>query len=472
MRYFLRLLTGTLAALVVSSHVAAQRAECEGEAECSEIFQVTPDPADPFPATRVGDISAPIRFTVARIKESLFPLLTNIFIHSPSPFPVSDNTCETSPLRHQGDFCTVDVSFAPDETGFFSGKLTFSTLFGLIPFKRVDVTGRGGEPAVSLSATNLNFGDQEINRSSTAQEIELTNSGIIDLTLSTITTGDDFSQTNDCPTTLEPNGRCSINVRFDPTSLGALTGALTLTNDAPDSPQSASLNGVGVAGPVSDLALSATTLDFGTQDINTTSDVYPAVAANVGTVNVTITNIDTSGDFSQTNDCPGVLEPGDDCTLSVSFNPTQPGSLEGSLTVTSNTTDSPQSVHLTGTGIIPGTPNASQSTNEINFGEQIIYTDSEEQVVSITNTGTANLTMGDSLLVGDDTHSFHLIDHCRELIVPIDQSCTLDLIFTPVAAGTFSITLDVVDDSSTSPQKIFVRGVGTEVNSGGCSLRP
>ncbi len=440
-------------------------------AQSTPCIVVTPDPADPFPTTRLGYVSEPITFTVERTEDCLV-CFTRVFIFSTEYFPLTNNTCETTRLRKKGDICTVDVSFAPDTLGTYAGTVAFTVVYGITPFQKIEVEGDSGLPEVTLSDTNLNFGDQVINSSSTAQDVTLSNTGNLPLTISDIAASGEFAQTNDCPATLDFGDSCTLSPTFEPTSLGDLTGELSITDDAEDSPQTVSLNGVGIAGPAPDLALSATQLTFPNQAINTTSSPMTVTATNIGTVNVTITDIDTTGDFAQTNDCPATLTPGDDCDIDTTFRPTAHGDAEGTLTITSNTSDSPQSVDLNGTGIVPGTPQASLSSDEVDFGDQSLDTDSSQIEITITNTGTSGLTMGESQLLGDDSHSFHMIDHCRNLVVPLEQTCTIDMIFSPVALGELSITLDVEDDADDSPQKVFVRGVGTQTGlpGSGCSL--
>ena len=78
--------------------------------------------------------------------------------------------------------------------------------------------------------------------------------------------------------------------------------------------------------------------------------------------NVTITNtpgrsrgdplgrVASTGDFSQTSTCGSTLAAGATCTVAVTFQPTATGARTGSVAVTSNATNSPTTVALSGTG--------------------------------------------------------------------------------------------------------------------------
>jgi sugar lactone lactonase YvrE len=112
-------------------------------------------------------------------------------------------------------------------------------------------------PEVTLSPTSLDFGPQGVLRPTTPQVATLTNSGAAPLSITSIAiTGQnssDFAQTNNCPispNTLAPGDRCNITVVFSPIETGTLSAAVTITDNAPDSPQSVALTGIGVGGKV------------------------------------------------------------------------------------------------------------------------------------------------------------------------------------------------------------------------------
>ena len=104
-------------------------------------------------------------------------------------------------------------------------------------------------PAVSLSSTTASFGSQATGTTSPAQPVTMTNSGNDSLAVGSIAitgaNGSDFSQTNDCPATLAPSANCSINITFSPTTTGNRSATVTITDNAPTSPQTVSLTGTG-----------------------------------------------------------------------------------------------------------------------------------------------------------------------------------------------------------------------------------
>jgi hypothetical protein len=89
---------------------------------------------------------------------------------------------------------------------------------------------------------------------SAAKTIVITNAGLTALKISSITASGDFAETNNCSVPLQPNTNCIINVTFTPSILGTSNGAVTITDDALDSPQIVMLTGTGV---VADFVISA-----------------------------------------------------------------------------------------------------------------------------------------------------------------------------------------------------------------------
>jgi subtilase family protein/centrosomal CEP192-like protein len=107
--------------------------------------------------------------------------------------------------------------------------------------------------------------------------------------------------------------------------------------------------------PAPSASLSPSSLSFATQALKTTSASQPVTLTNTGSAGLTISSISANGDFAQTNDCGASLGADSNCTINVSFTPTQSGSRTGALSVSDNARGSPQTVTLTGTGQA-GTP--------------------------------------------------------------------------------------------------------------------
>jgi hypothetical protein len=89
------------------------------------------------------------------------------------------------------------------------------------------------EPALTISATTLAFGDAVVN-SALTQEVTMTSTGSSPLTISAVSlTGAGFTLTEvKYPLTLNPEQAAALEVHFDPDASGPVTGQLTITSNA------------------------------------------------------------------------------------------------------------------------------------------------------------------------------------------------------------------------------------------------
>jgi hypothetical protein len=90
----------------------------------------------------------------------------------------------------------------------------------------------------------VNFGGVTTGTSSLPQTVVLFNSGNGTLSIGSISlAGDDFTMTTNCGSTLAPRASCTISVTFLPAATGALSGVVTIIDNA--GTQRISLSGVG-----------------------------------------------------------------------------------------------------------------------------------------------------------------------------------------------------------------------------------
>ena len=260
------------------------------------------------------------------------------------------NTCGSSLAA--GTMCNIAVTFTPTAAGTRTGTLTITDNAMGSP-QTVALTGVGIAPAVTLSATTLSFAQQALGSTSAAQTVTLTNSGQAALAIAAFSASGDFAQTNTCGSSLVAGATCNIAVTFTPTATGTRNGILTITDNATGSPQVVALSGSGIT-PVPVATLTPATLTFSPQTVGSTSAAQTVTLTNSGQAALTIASISASGDFAETNTCGTSLAVGANCSIAVTFTPTDSGSRSGMITVTDNATGSPQTVALSGTGTSVG----------------------------------------------------------------------------------------------------------------------
>jgi len=261
-----------------------------------------------------------------------------------------------------GANCTINVIFIPTATNTRTGDLTIAYIGAGSPLS-VALSGVGIVSAVNVTPAGLTFSGQNVGTESTSQPVTLLNIGSVPLTVNSVAVTSGFKQNNNCLPTVAALASCTINVSFLPTAAGPQTGTLTITDFAGNSPQTVALNGTGVAPGAS---LSATTLSFPAQPVSIASSPLSVTLNNTGNGALTPLLINITGDFALTNTCAGTVAAGASCTISVTFTPTTTGSRTGTLTLTDNAGNSPQTVALSGTGqdfaLATATPGASSAT--------------------------------------------------------------------------------------------------------------
>jgi Beta-propeller repeat len=174
-----------------------------------------------------------------------------------------------------------------------------------------------------------------------------------DIHISDVAITGDYSLTDNCPRNplaLSAATSCTLEVTFTPTLVGTRTGSITISGDAPGSPQTIEL--IGIAVP--EVTLNPTALTFASQLVGTSSAAQSVTLTDTG-VAFTITSITMSGDFAESNNtCGASLSPGDVCSIPVTFAPTSAGTRSGTLTIVDSAPGSPHVVALSGIGVTPG----------------------------------------------------------------------------------------------------------------------
>jgi hypothetical protein len=359
------------------------------------------------------------------------------------------NTCGAS--LASGESCTFTVTFAPSELGVRSATLSVSDSDPTSP-QTATLSGIGTNPKVSLSPTSLIFDSQSVLTSSAPQPVTLTNTGVGPLRMTNITATSNYSQMNTCGTSVAQNTSCTINVTFNPTTGGASTGSITITDDAADSPQTIALSGTGVPPTVT---LSATSLDFGSQPLSILSAAQTVTLTNNGPGPLTITSISQGGgtsDFAQTNNCGNTLPKGGQCVVSITFDTSSTGTVFGVVTITDNAADSPQIINLKGTGV---PPTITLSPTSLTFGSQLVYTTSPPQTVTITNNGPGPLTVSG---IGG-TVNFVVSPDCVGTLA-VAANCTFSVTFRPQVNGPQTGAATINDNGVGNPHFVSLSGTG------------
>ena len=193
------------------------------------------------PGANVGGTAAPQVVTVTNTGDGALTI-RSIGI---SGAAAGDYTQTNNCLRAiaPGASCAITVGFAPRGYGVRSAALTLHD-DGPGGAQTVSLRGTGTAARPLLSSGYLNFGGVTSGTSTLPQAVVLFNSGNGPLSIGSISlSGDDFTMTTNCGTTLAARASCTISVTFLPQATGARSGVVTIIDNA--GTQRITLSGVG-----------------------------------------------------------------------------------------------------------------------------------------------------------------------------------------------------------------------------------
>jgi hypothetical protein len=287
--------------------------------------------------------------------------------------PLSPVTCAGN--IQPGKTCTIAAKFTPQASGPRVATIFIYDNDPTSP-QQVSLTGTGVSAAASFSAPSLNFGSVVVGGGS-PMSLTLTNSGNVTMNVTNVTTAGDYSQTNNCAV-LVASASCSITVTFSPTTTWSRMGLLTVRDDL--GAQTIPLSGMGSSGGVP--TLSPSKLIFTKTQVVGTSSSLPVLLTNTGSGSASLQSVVATGDFSQSNNCPTILNAGASCTLTVTFTPTWPVYRPGEIVL--NYTDPPMAQVLA----LAGSGKSAMTTVAVS-PRQVSLTSSQRVQFSATISGVA-----------------------------------------------------------------------------------
>ena len=392
-------------------------------------------------------------------------LTVNALTVTGSDFTLVGNNCGNSYPQTiaVGNTCAVSIQFTPSALNARSGQFTMDSDGATSP-DNVNLLGSGVEPPAPVpNPTSLSFGDVAAG-TSTTQTVTVTNIGALSsLTLGQLSAGGDFSlQSDTCSgATIAAGGNCTVVVEFTPGAVGSASETLDIPGASGFPSASVALTGNGLQ-PAS-LTANPTILAFGTQTQLTTLDV-------------TITNIGAAGQDAQigtalatgsvspaqysivSDNCSSKTLPGQaTCQISVSFDPQQDGADTGSLKIPYNNGET-LSVALSGRG---GQPVDYITPSSLSFGNIEIGNSSPAQTVTVTD--NSGIALDIAAVTSSSGPAFTVQnDNCGGTTVNPGGSCTFDVVFNAITRAHEVGTVEVISNSSSSPDQVLVDGYGAK----------
>ena len=141
--------------------------------------------------------------------------------------------------------CMINITFTPSGVGTRNGSLLIvDNAAGSPQTIMLSGTGSSNVPGFNLAAP-LYFGAVLVGSTSTPQTVTITNAGGAPLVISSAMASTQFAVASNNCTTVNIGLNCMISVTFSPTAVGTQNGTLTIVDNAPGSPHTVSLSGIG-----------------------------------------------------------------------------------------------------------------------------------------------------------------------------------------------------------------------------------
>jgi hypothetical protein len=398
----------------------------------------------------VGSTSQPQNITLTN-QQATAVSITSIFASGDYK---QTNTCPSSVAA--GASCTISVSFTPTTTGTRTGTLTVTDNASNSP-QTASLTGTGISSSISLSPTSLSFGNQVINTTSSGKSITVTNNGASNVTINSLAISGNYSETDNCAgVTLTVNQTCTVTVKFTPTVIATVSGALTINDTATGAPHVAGLTGSGVVG----MAITSS-LSFASQTVGTTSPGQSVTLTNNTSSSLTL-GWSASADFAVapggTTPCSSTLSGNSKCNLLVTFTPESNGIIKGSVAVTYNANGSPAITSLSGTGSGGASATITFSPTSQNFGNVAVGTSSSKSI-TVKNIGSSSVNLTSFTASTEFTVAPSGSTPCGSSLAA-SKSCTVTVTYTPVLTNSINGGMILANSSGNNPLILNLTGTG------------
>jgi hypothetical protein len=286
--------------------------------------------------------------------------------------------------------------------------------------------------------------------------VTLTNSGAANLTISRIgVTGTGFAATAiKTPTTVPAGGNVVLDLTFSPKTSGNFYGAMAVSSDDPNAPtETVALDGTATTQTIGKLIATPAALNFNNVKEGGTASAVTTLK-NVGTANVTLSQINLSGSGFSTSGIatPVLVVPGESLTLTVKYSPTSNRTSSGDISLVS-AQGGITSVSVSGTVAQSG---LNLSPASINFGSAVTGM-ANTQTVQIANPGTVPVTITAANISGA---GFSTSGLALPLTLSAGKTATFNVQFNPKSVGASTGSLYLASDASNPPSAIALSGAG------------
>ena len=360
------------------------------------------------------------------------------------------SSCPQGAVILPGGSEPMEVTFHPDAELSYAGLVDITSTDPDEPVVTVELLGGGAAPDIDLVPTALDFGNVPVNGSLTL-DAEIWNVGAGDLELGVLVqygSAEFVMDVDPSGEILGPGDVTTVTVTYWPVDLQADNGQIQIPSNDPDEAV-VTLSLLGEYDPVADIDVDPLQIDFGVQDMGTTSqDQVTVTNVGSGDLSVDLPTLTGSTDFSITaNSFPVTLSPGVSRTIHVTYGPSDMVADSAQIEITSDDPDEPL-VIVELAGSPTPEPDIYAVPTTLSFGA-IQIGNSSALTVNVSNVGSADLELGTLTLNGAGDFAI-TVDPSLSVLSPGD-STLLEVTYAPTNNGNDSGYVDIPSNDPDEP---------------------
>ncbi len=380
-------------------------------------------------------------------------------------FEMATETC-TAAAVPAGGSCGVEIRFHAGVEGEARAVLEVDSNAGPEPY-RVPLNGAGIAPHIAITPKRLSFGEVAVKASSRPHTLRLASTGSDQLQIGQLNlTGADassFTVSGCAGVSVAPGEECRLEVLFRPGRAGLHRAELQVQHNAEDERQALPLNGIGVAAR---LSLNRPSIDFGDVRIGTEAR-QQLTLSNAGRSELKVLRLRLTGRQAAFELMPAgcdsgtVLGPNAACTLTIVFRPTAAG-IQRLQLVIDHSAGSAREVPVNARGTAPPVPEIRLEPDRFDFPDRWVGDRSTIKTLTVSNPGTARLSLEELLIAGEHPDDFQLVaGSCASFVAP-GASCTVGIRFVPTVAGQRRAKLLVRHNAATGVAELLLQGIAPQ----------
>ena len=304
-----------------------------------------------------GIASTPKNVTLKNSGTTTYTIGTVAFVGANLTDFTKTTTCAATVAA--GASCTYSITFDPQASEVVNDFFQITASNGSII--AAQVSGTGNIP-IYLAPRTMTFpGYQLVGTKSAGRGDTFTNKSGVNIYFTNIDlegiNQNAFSFTSTCAgggppfnytVPLLPNASCTSTIYYSPTVAEHDTVTQVYYGNFTLVKQGLLINGTSTA-----ISVTPTSLNFGNQNVGTTSPAKVVTFKNAGSTPMTISSRGWTGqrDFAETDNCGSSVPANSSCTFNFTFTPTADGSFSATFSIGDPDVTGPQMITLTGTGV-------------------------------------------------------------------------------------------------------------------------